>query len=976
MDSDNDYRIHGLVTDANGKGVSGASITVWWQRIRERVRLAQDRTSEQGNYELRYRLPEDAPGKVLVGVEAQGGGLTAPLESAQTVAAPDLSINLNAPPVDASQYGTLLRSVTPLLQGLSLTDLVENDAHQDISFLATETGSAKERIMRLVVAAHLQKTFAVTAPAWYAFLALRVPASLPASLLEASQQFTLIDALVAQVAALIAAVDSAQQTSTLQNAVTANVVPESLSTQIAQIVAGLQALRQSNLLGNPYQAGKTTLGQLLNTAGVTPDKQNAFAQALMQNTQPLEQFWATLADGRHGFTPAEVAAVRQTLSIGAFVKNSLPLVSNLQQSFNAGTHKVLSDLAKLSRNDWLNLINSSGAGAVPSNIAGADPAATFAHEIYDRVTASYPTAALSARVASFVPAAQQAPLNTFFANNSSLDLRRENLAIFLKQAGAAAFNGIAAGDKDAVLANANAMQRVLRIVPHVDMAQSLLTAGLTSAASIAMMGKQQFVAKMVGAGAAATDAYKTYALARTRYAGVVALYTQFNSSFAGLWPKALGPREPDSGMVAGAIAQNASLATLFGSQDYCAVDDCTSILSAAAYLTDLLMWLSRRTNGVTGYPNALAVLTARRPDLVNLLLNCPNTDTTLPFIDVVNELLADTISPPLPAAWRQTTISADFLRAAPDPANANPAADALLVGAGAVYPRTLPYDVSLDLLRSVLANANVALWQLRQAFLPLHGVPTVAQLAPVASERFSISQPERNLITTANFAPLPQVWNTANPAVDLAPVSAFLSAAKLTYEQLVDPIEVAWVTGGGPAMAIKGQDDTCNTATQTLAPLNAGDLDLIHRFLRLWARTGWKMWELDLLLNAAGIGDPTLAPQTLINLFTVRQLLDATGLSVVQLLPLCGAINLDIASHRDPDGTRTTPFYDSLFLNPTLTPDWALLPANLNGTADLATHAPAIQAALQLSAADTATLLALTDNTRTLGNLSLIYRVG
>jgi hypothetical protein len=72
MDSDNDYRIHGLVTDANGKGVSRASITMWWQRIRERVRLAQDRTSEQGNYDLRYRLPEDAPGKVLLVVEAQG----------------------------------------------------------------------------------------------------------------------------------------------------------------------------------------------------------------------------------------------------------------------------------------------------------------------------------------------------------------------------------------------------------------------------------------------------------------------------------------------------------------------------------------------------------------------------------------------------------------------------------------------------------------------------------------------------------------------------------------------------------------------------------------------------------------------------------------------------------------------------------------------------------------------------------------
>ena len=210
--ADHDYHVHGVITDANGQAVSGASITLWWQRIRERVRLAHGRTSEEGHYSLRYRLPDDAPGKVLLVVAAHGGGLTAPLESSQTVAAPDLSINLSVPPADPSQYGALLRAVTPLLQGMSLMDVVENDAHQDISFLSAETGNGKEQIMRLVVAAHLEKNFPVTAPAWYGFLVLRIPASLPPSLLDASQNFTLIDVLVQHVATLIAGVDAAQQT--------------------------------------------------------------------------------------------------------------------------------------------------------------------------------------------------------------------------------------------------------------------------------------------------------------------------------------------------------------------------------------------------------------------------------------------------------------------------------------------------------------------------------------------------------------------------------------------------------------------------------------------------------------------------------------------------------------------------------------------------------------------------------------------
>ncbi len=973
MDSDDKrYQVSGVVTDASGKGVERASVTLWWQQIRERVRLAHGHTGEDGRYSFHYQIPEDAPGKVLLLVEAQGGRLKAPLTSPLTAATGNLSINLAEAPADPSQYGTLLAAISPVIQGLKLTDLVENDEHKDISFLAAETGNGIEQVMRLVVAAHLEQTTSITAPAWFAFLVLRVPASLPPSLLAASQNFTLIDVLVQHISALIAAVDSAQQTSTLQNAVASGVIPQATSTQIERIVAALQSLRQSNLLGNPYQTGKTTLGQLLSTAGLAQEKHTAFAQALVQNTQPLEIFWTTLADGKHGFTPQEVAAVRQTLSIGAFVKNSLPLITSLQQDFASGAYKNLSDLAKLSQADWLKRIQGSGAEAVPGNITAQDPATTFAKETYDRLTSAYPTAALSTRIEAFVPQAQQRPLNTFFLNNSTLDLRRQNIQMYLNQAGSAAFTGIPEDEKNAVLAHVNAMQRVLRIVPHVDMAQTLLTAGITSATSISVMGKQQFVTKMVQAGALAADAYKTYAMASKRYAGVIAMYTQFNQSFAGLWPHAFGPQEPDGEAINNAIAQNATLKALFGSQDYCEVDDCTSILSPAAYLTDLLLWLSRRTYGITGYPNALEALRARRPDLLNLLLNCPNTDTPLPYIDVVNELLADTINPPKPAAWRQTTLSADLLRAAPDPANANPGADTALLNA--VYPRMLPYDGSLDLLRRVLAKSNVALWQLRQAFLPLHGAITTAQQLPIAGERFGVSLPERNLITTAaTAAMLQRVWNTANPTVDLAQVDVFLSAASLTYEQLLELIEVVWARGGGAPLTIQGINDACDTSKETLSPLDAGRLDLIHRFLRLWSRTGWKMWELDLLLSAPGIGDPALAPQTFANLFTMRQLLDATGLSVVELQAFYQTI--DTGSHRDPDGTQTTPFYASLFLNPTFTPDAALQVGNLDGTVDLATHAPAIQAALQLSADDTTTLLGLTDNHRTLDNLSLIYRV-
>ena len=110
-----------------------------------------------------------------------------------------------------------------------------------------------------------------------------------------------------------------------------------------------------------------------------------------------------------------------------------------------------------------------------------------------------------------------------------------------------------------------------------------------------------------------------------------------------------------------ALDRDPSLATLFGSQDYCATDDCTSVLSPAAYLCDLLMWLR---NHLQGTQTALDVLDSRRPDIRHLLLNCPNADTELPYIDLVNELLADKISPAMDSAttsYVQAALAKDFV---------------------------------------------------------------------------------------------------------------------------------------------------------------------------------------------------------------------------------------------------------------------------------------------------------------------------
>ena len=103
--------------------------------------------------------------------------------------------------------------------------------------------------------------------------------------------------------------------------------------------------------------------------------------------------------------------------------------------------------------------------------------------------------------------------------------------------------------------------------------------------------------------------------------------------------------------------------------------------------------------------------------------------------------------------------------------------------------------------------------------------------------------------------------------------SRFPSGRRITYESLLELLQVNRVQGG-LGIELDGLNDTCDTSSMALspAPLDPHFLDRAHRFLRLWIATGYKMWELDLLLNAPRVGGGVLGQNTLIALQDFWQL--------------------------------------------------------------------------------------------------------
>lgn len=977
------YEIKGTVRGRNGDPIRAARVVVWSQQIRERKQLAKGATSPHGTFALKYEVPENNPQPLLLVVEATSKHLDAPLVSALTPAQPTLEIDLNLEPTDQSEWTNLVHSIEPLLDGLALCEIVENSTNQDISFLALELGKSTEVVMRVAVSARLETAFGIPAPVVYAFLCQRVPAALPNQLLDAGQNFTLIAPMVQRIASLIFGLSAEVQTQTLTAAIALDLIGPQFTDQIPQLVSELQALHATDLLHQPYLAGNTTPAQLLEVAGIEPAKHAAFGQALASSTQPMHEFWRKLGEGQHGITATEASAIEHTFSVGALVDNLVPLTQKLVQGFASGSYQTLPDLARLSLEDWVQLVNQTDDDPGTGDAEATNRARAIASAVHNRVTRAYPTVALSSRIAAgnFVPKAAQQPLALFFQNNPSLELIKHNIPVFLASQGEKAFAGIAQEDRATVVAHTRSFQRVLHVAPNPNVAQTLLGLGIKSATEIATLGQQQFSLKAAEAGLSKSEANHTFQAAAHRYANVVSLYTQFNSDSIGVLPKAIGQVSNNSEALQQAITRDQSLATLFGSQDYCATDDCTSILSPAAYLCDLLLWLR---NHKQGSQTALDVLDSRRPDIRHLLLNCSNTDTELPYIDLVNELLADKINPPTDATtntnplWKQTSANttAAELNAAPE--YFNQGAYATLFAAS--YPFALPYSTGLDGLRTYLQRSNLPLWQLRQAFLPPGG-GTLSQQVAVAAERFGMAPHAVDLISSQDAVPATVAWNTANPLVDLAKVPAFLQAANITYESLRELLQVTWVQGSSQ-VAIQGIDDTCATDVQTLSPLDAGFLDRAHRFLRLWRASGYKMWELDLLLRAGAVGNGKLDQDALVAMLSFRQLQDATGLSVERLLAFYQ--DFDTATHLDPDGRTSPSLYAQIFLNEAANPFladpvFANLVANRSQAADpLSQHLAGIQAGLGTSAADVATALQVSDLSQvpiSVSELSLIYRV-
>ena len=859
--------------------------------------------------------------------------------------------------------------------------MTEDAERREVSVLAARADVPPDRVATVVRAHKLAQGGNLPAAAFYGLLQEGLPAD----------------------EAALLATDPGERLRALQGAIDAGAVPEEIDGK--PLTASLDDFVPS--VAGQFQG---LYGDILD-----PGELETFIGRYVRERRGPDAFWQAVETD-----PAFADQRRELIDVAR-----LAVLTNKHEPLVAAVHArpdigQVSDLARLTADDWKSLIGAPGVG-VPADTPGATPEEQvdkYAAVILEQVEAAFPTRFFAARLGD-------GPVAQFLEDQPSYDLKTTYSARFFHEHPEAAVSLDDDGRRQL-----EGFQRIHRLTGNAEETLALSAKGFDSAQQIARLDRSVFAERhrdILSDGRAEA----LHAKAQHATAAALALFGEYAADLNRTGMAALPMH---NGSQLADVAQEAipDWESLFGTFDLCACEECASVHSPAAYLVDVLQFLADR--------DAKAPLFERRPDLGDVELSCENTNTTVPVIDLVNEVLENAVAPPPPFAplTLDPALEADLTASVVSPALAaafapllhgSASVEALEPGvrwrvwdeafayavakegtelqvvarsrttlgpaarrraepqylnrvayeelAQSVHPWILPFDLPREEATLFLQQLGVTRRELMEALGPLREESAERAVA-LAAERLDLADVEYRLLVGKALDPphAPEhAWGVAS-FDDITDVRDVLERSDLSGAELDSLLATWFVNPTGAVRVVPEPDappDTCDPTRLRVDGLTPDVLDRLHRLVRLWRKLGWTIPDVDLVVRGLGAdaAAPSLTDDLLVALDALRELGSRLRLGVRETLALWRLIDT-----AEPDS-----LYRRLFLD---TPNAAhseafRLEAGGEELAQpggpLSDQAAPLQAALRLNAADLATLIALTtDGTRTLANLSVLYR--
>ena len=651
------YAVSGHVYSAARAGTSGLSLQVVDKNAGPDVVMGKGTTGDNGAYSISYGIATlarrnkkspDIQIRVYNGATLLGSSdvrYNASSSETLDVRLPDSSAGSMA-----SEFESLSGAIASHYTG-ALGALQESGDRSDITYLANKTGWDA----RTVALAALADQFSQASNNGTSTSATSTSTTSTGSAgtgpkIPSQYYYALFRAGVAANADTLYLTDPHVLTAIWTQAGQQGVIPNTDSKTLAATAAAFQTIAAQKLLSTPALTGASALKDMLATAQLNADQQQQFANALAANRNDSDALWKSV-----GSTLGTDLAARLQNSgkLALLTLNNAPLMQSITKIAGPALDPLKLVAAGYHRaSQWSGVLTANVP--VPSQIPGdtADQKrSNYAAYLAAQLRISYPTAAIAEMAGNgFLTLATGPKVSAFLTQyQGKFELGSQSVQQFVNQ------NKLQVDT--ATLADLKKVQRVHQITTTDTAMAGLLKNNLDAAYHVVRYHRQSFVnqfANDLGGADNALETYNkamqihsatlnvalTYLTARTGIklgntsiaANKQVAQQQSNGSGQILQPGPQGSAQADSA----SVPAYPTLETLFGSMDFCSCDDCRSILSPAAYLVDLLLFLDKPP-AAAGNPQA--VFLNRRPDVQYLPLTCENTNTPMPYIDVVNETM-------------------------------------------------------------------------------------------------------------------------------------------------------------------------------------------------------------------------------------------------------------------------------------------------------------------------------------------------
>lgn len=527
---------------------------------------------------------------------------------------------------------------------------------------------------------------------------------------------------------------------------------------VPQIRKDFETFSVNTRLAIQAPGSQATYGQMLAKLDIGADEQKTFAKLYLNHRGDAKSLWDAAENAGLG---AVVPKLKRQGKLAFLTTNNPDLTQKLQADLGDAGPQQLVKMGLYKKEKWLDLID-----VVPAAFAGAaNPKETYAEDMARRVRISYSTEVTWNMIDSGELKIEGGNESLSAVLRKAIDkgfkLGQTSIDPFLK-ANQDVFGDLDDRDKRVTTEMLRTLQRVYQITPGNDAMKALLNAGLLSAQDVLAYPLDVFLDRFGGLFPSTEQALLVY-----RKAEQVSNITYSIFSLA----KELDGTPPVFAMSGAPQARQAAkdelvkhfptMESLFGSLDYCECQECRSVLSPAAYLVDLLQFVDRDPklwantlkdwkakhrdeNGqALPYPfrntaeraaflarwhashpgepdpeterTPYEVLIERRPDLPYIALTCENTNTALPQIDLVNEILEYYVA--------EKKLRHDAVRNTSDVTTAELLAEpqhvinkAYASLESARYPLALPFDRWIETVRAFSAYFEVPLSQLLDTF--------------------------------------------------------------------------------------------------------------------------------------------------------------------------------------------------------------------------------------------------------------------